>query len=261
MSQYPVLQGSGRRFALRLSAILAVVLILWFLSTKNINLLPISCASGATNSQTTPPSQSPPPQGTPATDSTNFPLTENPISESGKWINGQSVGLDWKDVQTTPGFSFGTQTGAAGTFDDSTAVLTGTWDSDQSAQATVACPTQVGGQEVELRLRTSISAHRITGYELNFSCGGTKYQQIVRWNGALGDFTQLAGVNSSVKTGDIVKATVVGNTITGYVNGVMKTQAVDGTFTTGSPGVGFWRDGGGVNSNFGFSTFSAVSAH
>ena len=29
---------------------------------------------------------------------TNFPVAENPISESGHWINGRLTGLDWKDV-------------------------------------------------------------------------------------------------------------------------------------------------------------------
>jgi len=36
--------------------------------------------------------------------STNFVNPENPISENGHWINGKSVGLDWQDVTTTPGF-------------------------------------------------------------------------------------------------------------------------------------------------------------
>src|SRR5438046_7973905 len=29
---------------------------------------------------------------------TNFPLTENPISEGGNWINGLTNGIDWSDV-------------------------------------------------------------------------------------------------------------------------------------------------------------------
>ena len=42
---------------------------------------------------------------------TNFPLTENPISENGRWIGGKSVDLAWSDFQSTPGFAFGTQNG------------------------------------------------------------------------------------------------------------------------------------------------------
>ena len=44
--------------------------------------------------------------------STNFPSTENPISESGRWINGGSTGLKWANVRTTPGLAFGTQSGS-----------------------------------------------------------------------------------------------------------------------------------------------------
>src|SRR5690349_19703043 len=32
---------------------------------------------------------------------TTFPLTENPISEGGRWNSGGAVGLDWHDVSTT----------------------------------------------------------------------------------------------------------------------------------------------------------------
>jgi hypothetical protein len=38
---------------------------------------------------------------------TNFPLTEDPISEGGNWIGGGTTGLDWNNVQTTPGFANG----------------------------------------------------------------------------------------------------------------------------------------------------------
>ena len=30
---------------------------------------------------------------------TTFPLTENPISQSGHWINGGTVGFDWCNVR------------------------------------------------------------------------------------------------------------------------------------------------------------------
>src|SRR5260221_14050462 len=42
---------------------------------------------------------------------TTFSRAENPISEGGKWRNGQTDGLDWTDVRTTPGFAFGTEIG------------------------------------------------------------------------------------------------------------------------------------------------------
>ena len=39
---------------------------------------------------------------------------ENPISEGGKWLNGQKDALDWTNVRTTPGFAFGTELGGKG---------------------------------------------------------------------------------------------------------------------------------------------------
>ena len=197
--------------------------------------------------------------GSYGTYTTNFPLTENPISENGNWINGAATGLEWQNVQTTSGFAFGTQSGNAGGYDDSTAVVSGSWGSNQTAQATADCPTHSGGQELELRLRTSITPNSITGYELNFSCGSEQYNQIVRWNGPLNNFTQLsAGTATTISTGDVVKATIVGSTITVYINNVQVDQTTDSTYSSGSPGIGFWRDGGGSNANFGFSSFSAT---
>ena len=91
------------------------------------------------------------------------------------------------------------------------------------------------------------------------------YIQIVRWNGALGDFTVLAncgGTACAVRMGDVVKATIVGSTITAYVNGVQKAQAIDSTYSNGSPGMGF--NGGGnvggvndINGDFGFMSLTA----
>ena len=67
---------------------------------------------------------------------TGFPSTENPISENGMWINAGSIGLDWHNVRTTPGLAFGTQAGA-NLYDDSVALLTGTWGNTQTVSATV----------------------------------------------------------------------------------------------------------------------------
>src|ERR1700741_2973288 len=86
--------------------------------------------------------------------STNFDETENPISEGGKWQSGAAIGLDWKDVRTSGGIAFGTQTGND-RYLDSTALLTGTWDPNQSVSGVVHTVNQSGPviQEVEFRLR------------------------------------------------------------------------------------------------------------
>ena len=194
--------------------------------------------------------------------STNFLLSENPISEGGNWINGKTNGLDWADVATTAGLAYGTQSGSNG-YDDSTALLTGSWGPNQMAVATVHTVNQNsnGFEEVEIRLRSSISAHSNTGYEINFRClsTGATYTQIVRWNGPLGSFTQLASVTGpGLKDGDVVKATAVGNVITSYINGVALVSATDTTYPSGNPGMGFFVQGlSGVNGNFGFTSYSA----
>ena len=210
--------------------------------------------------------QLPPPasKGTHGSYTTSFAVAENPISEGGNWINGKAVGFDWSDIATTSGLAHGTESGTKG-YDDSTALLTGAWGSDQTAQATVHTENQKDNvyEEVELRLRSSLSGHRATGYEINFRCSKTAdaYAQIVRWNGPLGKFTYLnskKGSEYGVADGDVVKATIIGNVITAYINGVQVLQATDNTYTTGSPGMGFYLQGTtGANSDYGFTSFTA----
>jgi hypothetical protein len=201
--------------------------------------------------------------------STTFPLTENPISEGGKWVNGGVVGLDWTNISTTPGRAVGHETGA--NFSDSTAVLQNlTWAPDQKVTAVVSsteAPIDNCSQEVELRLRTAISVNSITGYEIDYeySTNSTGYMQIVRWNGPFADFTVLRtfdGQQYGVTNGDTVMATIVGNVITAYKNGVQMGQVTDSTYSSGSPGMGFNLDNGvsgcsGTNASYGFSTFAA----
>src|SRR5579864_5986017 len=168
---------------------------------------------------------------------TTFSRAGNPISEGGKWLNGQTDGVDWTDVRTTPGFAFGTEIGGnrpnPQKYDDSTALLKGTWGPDQTVQATVHAvnPNQDGKvwEEVELRLRSSISPHNCTGYEVMFRC--TKipkaYCNIARWEGPLGKFTMLKETRGSqygVKDGDVVKASMIGKNLTVYINGVQIVQ-------------------------------------
>ncbi len=67
-----------------------------------------------------PPPPAPPPVPPPApiptrVYSTNFDLTENPISEGGVWFN---TGQLWTPVRTANGLAFGTN-GATNTYDDS----------------------------------------------------------------------------------------------------------------------------------------------
>ena len=203
------------------------------------------------------------PEAMARTYTTNFPLTENPISEGNSWSNGLAIGLDWKNVRTTPGFAFGTETGTT-EYDDSIASLAGAWGSNQTVQATVrvVASDSASFEEVELHLHRSIAAHSATGYEINFSVKpGNRYVQIVRWNGAYNNWTELKGTSAYyAKDGDVVKATIVGTTITVYINGTSVLSVSDSTYSNGSPGMGFYLQNGtsANSSNFGFSSFSAT---
>ena len=128
-------------------------------------------------------------------------------------------------MSTTPGLAIGHQSGTS--YTDGTALLTGSWGSNQTVEAVVHAvnPKDSCYQEVELRLRSSLTPHSCTGYEISFKATKTSgaYLIIVRWNGALGDFTYLVnttGAQYGVTEGDVVKATIVGNVITAYLNGV-----------------------------------------
>jgi hypothetical protein len=201
---------------------------------------------------------------------TNFPNTENPLSERDRWKNGAADGIDWTNCRTNPGLVFGTESGRnSNHYDDSTCILAGTWGPLQTVQATVFSRNQslIYFQEVELRLHSTITAHSSTGYEVLFRAyhpGG--YATIVRWNGALGKFTYLNQKPNEkyngIQTGDVVKATIDGNgLIIGYVNGVEVIRAIDTTYTGGNPGIGFWlegRQGAGTNADYGFSALTAT---
>jgi hypothetical protein len=191
---------------------------------------------------------------------TTFPLREDPISEAGRWIGGKMVGIDWGNVSTKPGLA----TGRAGPkeYADSVALLTGEWGPNQTAEAVVDKLSVYRAPEVSLRLRSSLSAHRCSGYEISNSLhdDAGAYLIIVRWNGPLADFTYLLNVQGKqygVTTGDVVKATIAGNVITAYKNGVRMGQAKDTTFATGQPGFGFNE---GRNGDYGITRLTVTAA-
>ncbi len=203
---------------------------------------------------------------------TTFPLTEDPISEGGNWISGKATGQHWSDVRTTPGFAFGTETGSNG-YDDSTAVVAGTWNPDQTACATARIPQSLTAsfEEIELRLRTTITPGSITGYEINFSASSSSsaYIQIVRWNGPFGSFNYLNTRNGpGIHTGDRLCASIVTganhvSTIKVTINGGAPIlTATDSSFNSGSPGIGFYLQGGTTANDayFGWTDFTATDA-
>jgi hypothetical protein len=192
--------------------------------------------------------------------STRFLLDEDPISEGGKWLNGGKDGIDWYNVITKIGHAYGAV--SKGAYTDPTALLTGAWGKNQTVKAKVFSKNQTEKyyQEVEIRLRSTLTPHQCTGYEVFWRCLKTKnaYVEIVRWNGKVGDWTSLkkhAGAQYGVKDGDLVKATIVGNVIKGFVNGVEVISATDNTYKEGNPGMGFNYGVEKSNGDFGFSSY------
>ncbi len=208
--------------------------------------------------------------------STNFPLTENPISEGGNWVGGSTGGSNlWGNVQTSPGFAFGVNEPTE--YGDPTAILTGVWGPNQTVQGTVkitSTPTGSCCYEVELRMRMTISSNSITGYEAYCSAmPGDPYCHIARWNGPNGSYCNIESNPPSlfVANGDVLKATVSGTSnaiITLFLNGSRILQATDtgqncspggaaGPFLSGNPGFGFYDNSDFNWSQFGFSSFMA----
>jgi hypothetical protein len=200
------------------------------------------------------------------------------------WINGQTDGIDWIDCMTQNGGEVcgkvsrmtvaerraeqvhdeagDDDAGTAGDYDDPTAVLSGEWGRNQYGKATVFCrnPTNKYFQEVEIRLRSSITPHSCTGYEVFWRALKTEegYAEIVRWNGPIGDFTSLArkvGTEFGVKDGDVVEASIEGDLIRGFINGVEVITATDDVFSEGAPGVGFNFFVSTTNVDHGFTSF------
>src|SRR5215470_13562027 len=69
-----------------------------------------------------------------------FTSTENPISDGGKWVGGQSAGGNlWGDIQSNGTMAFGVSEPTE--FGDPTAVLAGRWSASQKVTATVRINT------------------------------------------------------------------------------------------------------------------------
>ena len=193
-------------------------------------------------------------------DTTHFRLDAGPISEKGQWLNGARDGGDWFNVITKNGVAYGAV--STGNYTDPTALLAGEWGKNQAVKATVFSRNQTEKyyQEVEIRLRSTLTRKRCTGYEVFWRCLKTAnaYVEIVRWNGKVGDWTSLlkhSGAQYGVKNGDVVEATIVGNVIKGYLNGVEVISVTDNTYTSGSPGMGFNYGVGESNVDFGFASY------
>src|SRR5690349_21015769 len=116
---------------------------------------------------------------------TSFPLTENPISEGGRWHNLGAATGGWTVVKTASGNALCTNT--LGGTADSYAYLTGFGNDYFITATTFRDPSVVDGQdfENELHIRMLDSASNVFTYEFltSPSVAGAGYQ-FVKWTGA-----------------------------------------------------------------------------
>jgi hypothetical protein len=202
-----------------------------------------------------------PPPGAAVSYSTTFDLTENPISEGGRWFNNGTL---WTRVRTANGLAFGTN-GPQDTYDDSYAYLSGFGPNQQAEAVVHVDPSLLGDpHEVELLLRWADGPTMARGYECLFHFNGQV--QLMRWNGPFGDFTEMPNATGRksagrpLVSGDVIKATIDGtNTIRAFLNGVELSQVTDSTYATGQPGIGFFKRTTGVNGAFAITSYTASS--
>lgn len=207
--------------------------------------------------------------------STLFNATENPLSESGNWLNGKTYGINNQDIQTSSGNACATAiNNPAGPFDDSIAILNPAKFAIGANQLVTVTVARTGGytptnnHEINGFLRgTIIPGVGIKGYEINLSLKGD-YGFIVRWEGTtntlLSSFTSLTSISHPVlNDGDVIEYSVTGTTIlvrhnpgTGFVT---LGSTTDSTWATGTPGIDFWAESGSTLASAGVKDFAAVT--
>ena len=201
--------------------------------------------------------------------STGFAVTENPISEGGRWVNGKTDGVDWNDVQTVPGKAYAADfVGGGSRYNDPIAHLNASFRTFASNQYAEGIVFRAPGyrnpddkHEVELLLRFEIAANSARGYEVLWGQDGEIF--VVRWNGPLGNYTTLGGVRDPgpgpAVDGDVLRAEIVGNEITVCKNGdvVIVVSDPDSTWVDGQPGIGFWPTAGSTLEDYGWMHYEA----
>ena len=85
---------------------------------------------------------------------------------------------------------------------------------------------------------------------------------IVRWNGSIDSFTELASnarIGAAVD-GDVLRAEIVDNVIRVYKNGsLVLAGPSDTTWIDGQPGIGFWPLAGATLTSYGWKKYEAGS--
>lgn len=193
---------------------------------------------------------------------TLFPLTENPISQGGKWDGGAAVGLDWLNFKTASGVACagGASSSSPPPFNDSLAVLRSSviaLAADQYVSWIIhKAPgyTPPGTHELGGLLRFQLGPNVARGYE--YYCGATGSSTLIRWNGPLNNFSTMGTTGPgpvSPSDGDIMLFTAVGAVLTAYQNGSMVWTATDATWATGQGGLQSYAESTSTPTSYGMS--------
>lgn len=202
----------------------------------------------------------------------NFATTSNPI-DSSTYMLGLTDGVNWNNPQTTGGQAVAAAVPTTSRYADDICHVkpsVQSFNPDQWAQGTVFKASGYtgngGSHELELLLRFQITNGNARGYELLWGIQG--YIAVVRWNGAVGDFTAIydPGVGSiaTYNDGDILYGQIQGNLITAKKNGVtvanfpVDVTSLGGTvWNAGQPGFGFWPVDGALIASAGWKAYTA----
>lgn len=202
----------------------------------------------------------------PTSYSTIFPLTENPLNESGRWQLGTVTGY-YGAPRTTTNKCFASTTVTPGELDDNLAVLLNPpFNNNYRVSATISksVGSKSGSFEVGIygrRARVGGSFYR--GYEVLIGFNPGEFQ-VVKWLGTAHDlsnfsFPATTGNPAAVSNGDVFDVDFIGNVITCYRNGVLFNTTTDSSspWLDGAPGMGFFVDPANTPSDYCISAWSA----
>lgn len=201
---------------------------------------------------------------------TQFPATENPLSQSNRWRVGGATGF-YGNPRSTTGKCFAASFVDPESYDDCLGHLQNhAIPANQYAEATVfresGYDTPGNTHEFSLYLRMLIGDEFVRGYEFLFEAQGSF--QVVLWLGtthAIENFDTSISVTGTgpgvLAHGDVVRVEAVGNDFVCLHNGDEVASFTDATWTTGNPGLGFFvREGSTTPENYCVSRYRAGAA-
>ncbi len=204
--------------------------------------------------------------------STDFPDTENPISQGGMFRVGDVTGF-YKNPRSTPGKCFAADFVGAGLDDCLAHLINHAVPVNHRVTASVfrassytAGETHEIGLYLRMEIGVGVGGEFVRGIECLFDAGGAF--QVVKWLGTAHDLSNFdTGISVSgagpgqLVDGDVIAVEVVGNDYEVFKNGVSVATFTDTEFSDGNPGMGFFvRSGGTTPENFCIESWAATEA-